>query len=52
MQSRKLEKIVVSVGVGKMRQNNAQFDDKVLPEITKEFSSLVGQKPAVSHAKK
>ena len=35
-----------------MRQNNAQFDDKVLPEITKEFSSLVGQKPAVRGAKK
>ncbi len=52
MQSRKLEKIVVSVGVGKMRQNNAQFDDKVLPEIAKEFSSLVGQKPAVRGAKK
>jgi len=52
MQSRKLEKIVVSVGVGKMRQNNAQFDDKILPEITKEFGSLVGQKPAVRGSKK
>lgn len=52
MQSHKLEKIVVSVGVGKMRQNNAQFDDKVLPEITKEFGIIVGQKPAMRGAKK
>lgn len=52
MQSHKLEKIVVSVGVGKVRQGNAQFDEKVLPEIMKELSLIVGQRPAVRGAKK
>ncbi len=52
MQSHKLEKIVVSVGVGRVRQGNAQFDEKVLPEIMKELSLIVGQRPAVRGAKK
>src|SRR3989338_3912272 len=52
MQSHQLEKIVVSVGVGKMRQNNAQFDDKVLPELIKELSMIVGQRPAPRKVKK
>lgn len=52
MQSHKLEKIVVSVGVGKMRQNNAQFDEKVLPEIIKELGVMLGQKPSARGAKK
>ena len=47
----KLEKIVVSVGVGKMR-GAAHFEDKVLPEVMKELSTLAGQKPAVRKAKK
>ncbi len=47
-----LEKIVVSSGLGKMRLQNAQFEDKVLPEITKEFTAIVGQAPAVTRAKK
>jgi len=52
MQSHKLEKIVVSVGIGKMRGSNAQFDDKVLPEVMKELSLIFGQKPAFRKAKK
>jgi len=52
MQSYKLEKIVVSVGVGKMRQSNAQFDNNVLPEITKELGAIVGQRPGYRKAKK
>lgn len=47
-----LQKIVVSSGLGKMRLQNAQFEDKVLPEIVKEFASIVGQTPAVTRAKK
>lgn len=47
----KLEKIVISVGVGKMR-NLAHFEDKILPEIVKELSLLAGQKPAERKAKK
>jgi large subunit ribosomal protein L5 len=46
-----LEKIVISVGVGKMR-NVAHFDDKILPEIVKELSQISGQKAAVRKAKK
>ena len=52
MQSHQLEKIVVSVGVGKMRANNAQFEDKVLPELMKELAMIVGQKPATRKVKK
>ncbi|MBI5732837.1 50S ribosomal protein L5 [Candidatus Jorgensenbacteria bacterium] len=39
-----LEKIVVNVGVGKLR-NLSQFEEKVLPEITREVSLITGQKP-------
>ena len=52
MQSYQLAKIVVSVGVGKMRQSNAQFDDKTLPGILDELALIVGQKPAPRKAKK
>lgn len=48
----KISKIVVSTGVGRMRQQNAQFDDKVLPELISEFAAIVGQKPATREAKK
>lgn len=52
MQGCKLEKIVVSVGMGKMRQSNAQFDSNILPEITKELGVIVGQRPGYRKAKK
>jgi large subunit ribosomal protein L5 len=48
----KILKIVVSIGVGKMRQQNAQFEEKVLPDIISELGSIVGQRPAVRKAKK
>jgi large subunit ribosomal protein L5 len=47
-----ISKIVVSVGVGKMRQQNAQFEEKVLPDIVSELAAIVGQRPAVRKAKK
>lgn len=47
-----ISKIVVSVGVGKMRQQNAQFEEKILPHIINELAEIVGQKPAVRKAKK
>jgi len=47
-----ISKIVVSTGLGKMRQQNAQFEDKILPDIITEFGAIVGQKPAVRKAKK
>ncbi len=52
MQSHHLEKIVISTGLGKMRQNNAQFEEKVLPEVIHELGLIAGQRPAVRPAKK
>jgi len=46
-----LEKIVVNVGVGRLRQQG-QFEEKILPEITGEMSLITGQKPIVRPAKK
>ncbi len=47
----KIEKIVVNAGVGKLSQQ-ANFEDKILPEIIKELSLITGQKPAACKAKK
>ena len=47
----KIEKVVINIGVGKMRQQ-PQFDEKILPEITKSLSLISGQKPALTRAKK
>lgn len=47
-----ISKVVISTGLGRMRQTNAQFDDKVLPEIMAEFAAITGQKPSVKKAKK
>lgn len=52
MQSDYLEKIIVSAGVGKIRLTSPQFEEKILPEIIKEFSIITGQKPAITKAKK
>lgn len=46
-----LEKIVVALSFGKMRQNNLQFDEKVLPEIIKETSLITGQRPVITKAR-
>ncbi|MDI6821106.1 MAG: 50S ribosomal protein L5 [Patescibacteria group bacterium] len=47
----KLEKIVVNIGVGKLR-NQSQFEEKILPEIISELAMITGQKPATRAAKK
>ncbi len=47
-----ISKIVVSIGLGKMRQQNAQFEDKILPNIISELAAIVGQRPAIRKAKK
>jgi large subunit ribosomal protein L5 len=52
MQSDYLEKIIVSIGVGKIRLTSPQFEEKVLPEIMKELAAITGQKPAITKAKK
>lgn len=49
--SDKIEKIVINIGVGKMR-NTQHFDEKILPEIEKDISAITGQKPSRRSSKK
>jgi len=42
--SSKIEKVVVNIGVGRMSQT-PNFDDKVLPEVIREASMILGQRP-------
>lgn len=51
MQSNRLEKIVVSVGMGRMR-SKPQFEDKVVPEVLAQLALITGQKPATRVARK
>lgn len=51
MRDRRLEKIVVATGVGKLRQR-PQFEENLLPEIIKELGLITGQKPMIAKAKK
>ncbi|MEK7624249.1 MAG: 50S ribosomal protein L5 [Patescibacteria group bacterium] len=46
-----IEKIVVNVGVGKLRQRG-QFEEKIFPEIVQEVSLITGQKPISRPTKK
>lgn len=46
-----LEKIVVSIGVGKFTERS-DFKDKILPEIQREVAIITGQWPALRQAKK
>lgn len=46
-----LDKIVVNIGVGKLR-NLQNFDEKILPEIMKEAALITGQKGSVRPARK
>lgn len=50
-QIKEVEKIVVNVGVGRASQQ-AQFEDKILPEIAKELAIITGQKASPRQAKK
>jgi len=47
----KLEKAVVNVGVGRLT-TQPNFEDKVLPEIVKEITTITGQKPSLRPAMK
>lgn len=49
--SEKIQKVVVNIGVGKLR-NQTHFEDKVLPEIEKEIAAITSQKPSARKAKK
>lgn len=48
--TKKIEKIVVSSGVGKRSQED-HFEDKILPEIEADFAKVTGQKPSRRPAK-
>lgn len=48
---KKIDKIVVNTGIGRLSQQ-AGFTDKILPELVKEFSMIVGQKPQPREAKR
>lgn len=51
MDWRQLEKAVINVGVGKLR-NLQNFEDKVLPALMEELATITGQKPSTRQAKK
>ncbi len=51
MQRNHLDKIVVSAGVGRLRQN-PQFEEKILPAIVEELGLITGQRSAARPAKK
>jgi len=48
---KKIEKIVVNVGLGKLR-SQPNFEEKLLKEVEKEIALITGQKPAIRRAKK
>lgn len=47
----KITKIVINVGIGRLSQQ-PNFEEKTLPEISKDLSLISGQKPAARKAKK
>ncbi len=47
----KLEKAVVNVGIGRF-STQPNFEDKFVPEIERELSSITGQKPSLRSAQK
>jgi len=46
-----LEKIVVNAGVGRLSQQ-PNFEEKVLPQVTRDLSAISGQAPEVRRARK
>jgi large subunit ribosomal protein L5 len=46
-----IEKIVVNAGLGRLSQQG-QFEEKILPEVEKEFATITGQKASTRPAKK
>ena len=45
-----LEKIVVDAGVGRLGQQPS-FEEKILPQVTRDIASVAGQQPQVRRAK-
>lgn len=48
---KKIEKVVVNAGLGRLSQQG-QFEEKILPEVEKEFAAITGQKGSARPAKK
>jgi len=46
-----IEKVVVNAGLGRLSQQG-QFEEKILPEVQKEFAIITGQKASTRPAKK
>ncbi len=46
-----LEKIVVNAGVGRA-SGQQQFEEKVLPQIMRDFAAIAGQKPQIRRSRK
>ncbi len=47
----KLDKISINIGLGRASQS-PNFQDKIFPEIIKELTQIIGQKPASTSSKK
>ena len=45
-----IEKIVINSGIGRL-STQASFEEKVLPEVMREFSMITGQKPSPREAR-
>lgn len=46
-----LEKIVINAGVGRA-SSQQQFEEKVLPQILRDFAAIAGQKPQLRRSRK
>jgi len=46
-----LEKIVIDAGVGRLGQQPS-FEEKILPQISRDIAAVTGQKPQIRRAKK
>lgn len=45
-----LDKLVINAGIGRL-SSQPNFEEKILPEVIKELSSITGQKPSIRTAK-
>ncbi|MEK7612325.1 MAG: 50S ribosomal protein L5 [Patescibacteria group bacterium] len=49
---RRIDKIVVNVGFGRLATAQAHFEDKILPNLIEDVAAITGQRPAPCPAKK
>lgn len=46
-----IEKVVVNIGIGRLSQQ-PNFEEKILPQVSRDLSSITGQKPEIRKARK